>query len=79
MVTREQAHTHAVLCGIDMTNRIALPIAECVNHFPATDILHPETQEIYWPAGFWIKAGDEHWFTDIGMDYVICETQSKQV
>ena len=77
MITQAQAQAHALGCGVDMTDRIAIPVADVADRFPAIDILHPETQEVYWPAGFWIKEGDEHWFSDLGMDYVICELNNK--
>lgn len=66
-------HEHALQCGINMEGREAIPIHLSNCRIAATDILHPETQELIIPAGFRLRENAYLWMESVGMDYVVVE------
>lgn len=64
---------HAISCGIDMTNRVALPVAECLNRWTAVEVLHPETQDPIVVAGWWVLEDTIKECVNAGVDYLIVE------
>lgn len=64
---------HAISCGIDMTNKLAIAVDDLLCGWLAEPILHPETQEVQWPIGYWVNSEDIPAMQAMGLDYVIIE------
>lgn len=80
MLTYSQARTHAAACGIDLSNADAVPLHKVISRsksgrgaWLAADVLHPETQDVFYPKGYWIDDKDIPKFEAIGVDYLILE------
>jgi hypothetical protein len=64
---------HAMLCGIDMIGRRALPVAECADRISALDVFDPETMEIIIPEGFKVTQKGVDYLVACGCDYIVVE------
>ena len=80
MLTYSQARIHAAARGFDLVTTDAVPLHQVIRRsksgkgaWPAIDILHPVTQEIVCPAGYWIDEDEVKLLESIGVDYVILE------
>jgi hypothetical protein len=80
MITYTQAREHALKCGHVLGPVDAVPLDRVLSRsasgrgaWLAADVLHPETQEVVYPAGYWIDTDDIAKLASIGVDYVILE------
>ena len=66
---------HAVMCGVNMVAKKAVSV-DCLKtqgFWLAEDVLHPETCDNVYPAGFWVNAHDLDELKGYGIDYIIVE------
>lgn len=66
-----QYRQHAILCGIDMTGREAVPVRECEDRELAVDALDPVTLEPLLSAGITPNLLGMHILLEAGIDYVV--------
>jgi hypothetical protein len=70
-----EAYEHAVSCGINMTGKIALPVAESAGYLVMVDIIHPVTLEPVIHAGTTMDVQLVEHCEMCGVDYVIVYKQ----
>ena len=71
MISLSQAKAHAVLCGLDVVNHMAMPVQNAKGATLARDVIHPEDCSVVFAAGHYVSATMVRRLQAMGVDYVM--------